>query len=192
MWMEKTNPKNQKRPLALGLILTGVTFRLLPHLPNFTPVGGISLFSGARLRGWQAFGVPLIIMAVTDPIMGRTLGYPAYTLITPAVYGSFLINVWIGSYLRRTESPWWIGGAALLASTQFFLITNLALWASGISYPLTLSGLLACYAAAIPYFGRTLASDLLYTGLLFGLHGWLSRWKFPKERVGNRAEVFSS
>ena len=133
-----------------------------------------------------------MIMAVTDPIMGRILGYPAYTVITPVVYGSFLINVWVGSYLRRIENPWWIGGAALLASTQFFLITNFALWVSGISYPLTLSGLTACYAAAIPYFGRTIASNLLYTGLLFGLHGWLSRWKFPEERVGNRAEAFTS
>ncbi len=76
MWIEKTNHENQKRPLALGLILTGVALRLLPHLPNFVPVGGISLFSGARLRGWQAFGVPLIIMAVTDPIMGQISGYP--------------------------------------------------------------------------------------------------------------------
>ncbi len=34
MWIEKTNHNNQKRPLALGLILTGATFRLLPTCPT--------------------------------------------------------------------------------------------------------------------------------------------------------------
>ena len=38
MWTETAKHKNQKRPLALGLILTGAVLRLLPHLPNFAPV----------------------------------------------------------------------------------------------------------------------------------------------------------
>ncbi|MDA2935303.1 hypothetical protein MYX82_13320 [Acidobacteria bacterium AH-259-D05] len=187
--MKKENHEIKKRPLALGLTLMGAVLRLIPHLPNFAPVGGLSLFAGARLRGWQAYSVPLVIMAVTDPILGRILGYPAYTLVTPFVYGSFLISVWIGSHLRRSERPWWIGGAALLGSSQFFLISNFGVWAAGISYPLTLSGLMACYVAAIPYFGRTVLSDLLYSGILFGLHAWLARVAFPKERVTGEAEV---
>jgi hypothetical protein len=36
---------------------------------------------------------------------------------------------------------------------------------------------------AIPYFGRTLVSDLIYTGVLFGLHAWLSRSVYRPERV---------
>ncbi len=173
-----------KRPLALGLTLFGALLRLVPHLPNFAPVAGLSLFAGARLRSWQAYIVPLIIMTVTEPIMGSVLNYPPYTIVTPFVFGSFLINVWIGTHLRRTEQPWWIGGAALLGSSQFFLISNFAMWLSGISiYPPTLSGLMACYIGGLPYFGRSLASDLIYTGLMFGLHAWLTRVAFTSERV---------
>ncbi len=182
--------KSNTRPLALALTLVGGLLRLLPHLPNLGPVGGFSLFAGARLRGWQAFAIPVIIMLVTDPIMGLIFGYPAYTLVTPFVCGSFLIYVWIGCHLRTTENPWRIGGAALLGSGQFFLITNFGVWLSGISiYPLTASGLMACYLGGIPYFGRTLLSDLAYAGLLFGLHAWITRAALPQEQVRENAEV---
>jgi hypothetical protein len=45
-------------------------------------------------------------------------------------------------------------------------------------YPHTWAGLTTCYVNAIPFFGRTLINDLLYAGLLFGLHSWLSRTVF--------------
>ena len=42
-------------------------------------------------------------------------------------------------------------------------------------YPHTLAGWCSATRMAIPFFGRTLAGDLLYSGVLFGLHAWLSR-----------------
>jgi hypothetical protein len=76
----------------------------------------------------------------------------------------------------HTESPLWIGAAVVVASLQFFLISNFGAWlGSFATYPHTLGGLVSCYIAAIPFYGRTLASDLLYSAALFGLHAWLSR-----------------
>ena len=49
--------------------------------------------------------------------------------------------------------------------------------------PRTLAGVIECYIAAIPFYGRTVASDLLYSGALFGLHAWLSRMVARSERV---------
>ena len=37
------------------------------------------------------------------------------------------------------------------------------------TYARTTAGLVACYVAAIPFFGNTVASDALFTALLFGL-----------------------
>src|SRR5690348_3121633 len=108
------------RPLAMGLTVAGAIARLLPHLPNFSPVGSISLFAGARMRGWQAYALPLLLMAITDPLLG------GYSAATPLIYASFLINVWIGSRLRNTESPLKIGAGAVAGSLQFFLLTNFA------------------------------------------------------------------
>jgi hypothetical protein len=164
------------RPLALSLTVAGALMRLAPHPPNFAPVGGVSLYAGARLRGWQAFALPLLLMAVTDPLLG------GYSMATPFVYLSFLINVWIGRRLQTTESPLRIGAACLVCSLQFFLITNFGTWL-GNFYPHTFAGLALCYTEAIPFFGRTLAGDLLYTGVLFGLHAWLSRTLAASERV---------
>jgi len=90
--------------------------------------------------------------------------------------------------LRATESPWRIGGAAALGSLQFFVITNFGVWLGAkFAYAHTLAGLAACYVAAIPFYGRTLASDLLYSAALFGLHAWLSRTVARAERVAVQA-----
>src|ERR1041385_8072357 len=96
--------KNTARPPALGLVTLGALIRVTQHW-NFAPVGALSLFAGARLRGWQAYLLPLALMLVTDPLLG------GYSATTPLVYGSFLISVWIGTRLRESENPMWIGGA---------------------------------------------------------------------------------
>ncbi|HXB75158.1 MAG TPA: DUF6580 family putative transport protein [Candidatus Acidoferrales bacterium] len=167
---------NKARPLAIGLMVLGALIRVTQHW-NFAPVGALSLFGGARLRGWQAYLLPLVLMAATDPLLG------GYSVATPLVYASFLINVWIGSRLRQTENPLAIGAAAVAGSVQFFLITNFAAWLGFNTYPHTWSGLVSCYVAGIPFFGRTLASDVFYSAVLFGLHAWLSRRVVQNERV---------
>jgi len=155
--------------VALGLTISGALLRLLPHPPNVAPVGAMSLFAGARLNGWQAWLMPLLLMAVTDPLVG------GFSRSTPFIYASFLVSVWIGRSLRGTRRPLHIGAAAFLCALQFFLITNLATWALGSMYPHTLAGLGACYIAALPFFGLTLAGNLFYAALFFGAHAWLAR-----------------
>jgi hypothetical protein len=173
---EMSMQKSTARPMAIGLIVLGALIRVTQAL-NFAPVGAISLFAGARLRGWQAYAVPLALMAITDAILGGNSAWPA-------VYLAFLITVWIGTRVRHTENPWAIGAASLAGSIQFFLITNFGSWlAMGHAYPRTLQGLFQCYAAGVPFYWRTLASDVLYTAILFGLHAWLSRTVARREQV---------
>jgi len=167
---------NNARPLALSLTVLGAVLRLLPHPPNFAPVGGMSLYAGARLRGWQAFALPLLLMAATDPLRG------GYSIATPFVYLSFMISVAIGRRLQATENPVRIGAACFACSAQFYVLSNFGTWLGSL-YPHTFSGLALCYTQAIPFFGRTLAGDLFYTAVLFGLHAWLSRTVCTAERV---------
>jgi hypothetical protein len=170
-----TEQKSNIRPFALGLTVLSILARLMPHPSNFAPVGGASLFAGARLNGWYAYLVPLAIMAVTDPLLG------GYTFGTPYIYASFLLSVLIGRSLRRTNNPAWIGLAAIACSVQFFLISNFAYF---LEYsPHTMAGLTACYLNALPFFPATLAGDALWTTVLFGLHYALSRTVAPGERA---------
>lgn len=166
----------ETRSLAIGLTALSVFGRLIPHAPNVTPVGGSCMFAGARVPGWLAYVLPLAVMMVTDPFVG------GYTKGSVAIYAALLINVWLGRrILQQKATPVRVGATAFLGSLQFFLITNFATWAipaaSGHAgmYAANLAGLMQSYTMALPFWGRTLAGDLLFTGGLFAIHALVSR-----------------
>ena len=173
--MDEKKPAFQ--PVAFTLTLLAALLRLVPHPPNFAPVGSVALFGGAKLRGWQAYIVPIAAMLLTDPIRSWLEGgYAAYSWATPVIYGSLLINVILGRrLLRGTSSPWRIASVAFAGSVQFYLITNFPSWWAGSLYPHTFSGLVGCYVAALPFFGRTVLADLFYSGALFTAYALLNR-----------------
>jgi len=162
-------------PLAVALTVLSAFGRLLPHPPNVTPLGASSLFAGARVNSWMAYLLPILVMAVTDPLVG------GYSRATPVIYLCFLISVWIGRQVRSTDSPLRIGSACLLCSVQFFVLTNLATWMLGGYYAKSFAGLTTCYVAALPFFGATLLGDLLFTAAIFGAYALLARHVAPAE-----------
>jgi hypothetical protein len=173
------------QPLAIVMTVLAALVRLVPHPPNFTPIGGVALFGGARLRGWQAYVVPLLALVITDPIRSRLEGgFPAYSAMTPIIYASFLISVFLGrTFLRNTNNPVRIGSVAFAGSLQFFLITNFFVWfGSQTMYAHTVSGLAACYVAGLPFFGRTVLADLFYSAVLFGAYALVSH-RMESERA---------
>jgi hypothetical protein len=160
---------NESKPLAIGLMLISALGRLVPHAPNVTPLGGSCLFAGSRIAGWLAWLLPLTVMLITDPFVG------GFRMTSIAIYAAFLINVWIGRRFVKNITPVRVGSAAFACSLQFFLLTNFAMWVeSSMSasplYPANFQGLAACYIAALPFWGRTLAGDLLFSGAIFGLY----------------------
>jgi hypothetical protein len=171
------------RPVAVSLTVLGAVARLLPHPPNFAPVGATSLFAGARLPRWQAYLVPLVALAVTDPILSPFYGFQPYSKYLLFTYLSVLVSVWLGRRLRNTESISRIAAVTVVNSIQFFLITNFGSWLWFQAYPRTAAGLASCYISAIPFFGWTLSSDILYTAVLFGLYAWLRRTVATSERI---------
>ena len=176
---------NLFQPLALVMTALAALLRLAPHPPNFSPIGSVALFGGARLRSWQAYVVPLLALAITDPIRSRMEGgYPAYTWGTVIIYASFLISVFLGrTFLRNTNSPLRIASVVFAGSLQFYLITNFFVWFGSHSmYPATMSGLADCYIAGLPFYGRTLLGDLFFSSVLFGVYALVSR-RFESERA---------
>ncbi len=160
------------------LILTGMIFiaafvRLIPHPPNFAPVAAMALFGGAYFsKRWVAFLVPLVAMLVTDLMLGSQS-------TMWAVYLCFVLIVGIGMLMIKQKKVSNIFLASVSASVMFFIITNFAVWVSGIYYPKGLSGLAASYTAAIPFFHYTLLGDLFFVALMFGSYE-LVKAKFPQ------------
>jgi hypothetical protein len=161
----------------LSAIAVAAALRLVPHPPNFTPIGAMALFSGAYLgRRGLAFVAPLGALLLSDAVLGFYSGMWV-------TYLAVALIVLLGSAaLSRVTVPR-VGGAALASSVLFFQVSNLGVWALSGMYPLTVSGFAACYVAAIPFFQNTLAGDLFYTALLFG--GFkLAEMLVPRLRAG--------
>ena len=154
---------NNSRILALlAAILLAAALRLVPHPPNFTPIGAMALFSGAYLgRRALAFVAPLGAMLLSDALLGFYSGF----WITYLAIGLVVLIGWLA--LSRV-SPLLVGAAAIASSITFFLVSNFGTWALSGMYPHSGAGLAACYIAAIPFFQNTLAGDLFYATLLFG------------------------
>lgn len=161
--MQRLMNATHARLLAIvSAILGAAALRLVPHPPNFTPIGAVALFGGAYLgRRALAFVAPLGALLLSDAVLGF---YRGMDFVYPSVALIVLIGWWVSS--RRT--PLRIGVGAVASSASFFVITNFGMWLFSGIYPVTFAGLVACYVAAIPYFQNTLAGDLVYSALLFG------------------------
>lgn len=143
--------------------------RNLPHIPNFSPIAAIALFSGVYLTVGKnklyAILVPLLALFISDIFIGF---YSPVVMLS--VYGSFVLIGLIGLWLKNHKTVANTLGASLFGSIIFFLITNFAMWAIPHSlYPHSLQGLLNCYTMGLPFFRNTLLGDLFYTGVLFSL-----------------------
>jgi hypothetical protein len=148
--------------LILGMIFFAAIMRIVPHPWNLAPVGAMALFSGAVIRNRvMAFVFPLVAMLAGDFFVG-------FHILMPVVYASFLVSTALGFWVRERRSAVRVSGVVLLGAIQFFLITNFGVWAFSNFYPKTFAGLMACYAAGVPFFWNTLAGDACYSALLFG------------------------
>ena len=153
---------NARLAAILSAILIAAALRLVPHPPNFTPIGAMALFGGAYFgRRALAFAAPLGALLLSDLVIGFHSGMPY-------VYGSVALIVLLGWAIARRIALVSVAAAAVASSVMFFIVTNFGTWATGELYPQTVTGLVACYVAAIPFFQNTLAGDLLFSALLFG------------------------
>lgn len=179
-----TNDKTASRILlaagVLALIAIGVAGRLVPHWPNFTPAVAIAVFAAYAFRGsLLAWIVPIVVMLVSNMVIG--LYEPG---VMAGVYAGVLLAVAIGRFaFRGGASLFAVGAACLGSAVAFFLVSNFAVWAfgaHGTTYPMTLSGLMACYVAALPFFKYMLAGTAFWALVLFGGHALathaLTRW----------------
>lgn len=161
-------------PLTLaGLIVVAALTRLLPHPPNFSPVEAIALFGGAYFACRRcALIVPLLALLVSDLALAAINGglYAGYLggIGFWLVYLCIALSALMGFGLRGKVTGARVLGYSLAGSVLFFLVTNFGAWIGSPMYPQTLGGLLASYAAGIPFFKWTALGTLFYSAVLFG------------------------
>jgi hypothetical protein len=172
------------------LTLAIAATRFLPHPPNFACLGALGLFAGCYFVGRKAYLIPAAALLISD-LVGQAMGIRGmgfyHPMVMVATYLGVTLAVPVGRLVRsqsRLGSANWqkLPIAAIAASSLFFLVSNVGVWL-GPWYPSTAEGFLACLTHAIPFFGYTVAGDLVFTGVMFGAFE-LSRatWR-PEKRV---------
>ena len=161
----------------VAMVAIGAVARLeFAGLPNVKPLAAMALWMSFCFRSvWLPAFALLAVMGTTDLVLG---GYAWPIMIS--VYVSLLVACWLGSCVRRQldRSPQRLSlrstgprmlVTSLVMSTCFYVLTNGMVWACG-WYPPTLTGLVECYVAAIPFYRFTLLGDLAFT--TSGLVAW--------------------
>ena len=137
-------------------LFLGTLSRIIPHPANFTPIGAILIFYGAK-RGYKSSIIlGLSIMIISDLLLGMSfttvfvyLGFIGYAL-TAALYNKrFGIVV-----------------APVLSSILFFIVTNFGVWL-GPWYTHDLNGLIKCFTLAIPFYRNTILGDIVFVFLIY-------------------------
>jgi hypothetical protein len=158
---------------AFVLTVLAVLFRVFSatyQVWNFAPMAAISLYAGSRLPRRWAWVVPVVAMVVSDLLLDQGRYRPAFELTRWTIYTTFAVTALLGPLANWPRfGRWLLPILSLTGSILFFVTSNLATWGEGLLYPMTFTGLIACFVAAIPFFGNTIAADLIGTAVLFGL-----------------------
>ncbi len=186
--MEKSKINIRFGILSLIVLLAAFS-RLIPHPPNFAPIGAMSIFGAAYFaRKHLAIVVPIIAMWLSDLLLNNVIYgqyFDHFVWFYQGCYWTYAAFIFIGLIgfrLLKKVRPVNLLIASLSASVVFFLISNFGVWASGTMYPNTFSGLMSCYAAGLPFFKNTLMGDLVYSGALFGMFE-LIQYKVPALKI---------
>jgi hypothetical protein len=166
--------------LPIFMILLCVVLRVVPHPPNFAPVGATAVMAGRTLPPWFGLAVVFVGMFLADVALAQIHGYAIVSSVTPFIYGGFAVQLLLGRVLRKRRGG--AIGAAFLGACAFFVLSNFGVWALGDFSPTTPGGLVVCYAAALPFFGATLAGDVLWTAALSLLYAQVAK-RVPDRHV---------
>ena len=157
-------------------VALAVLARFIPHLHNFSPVYGALLFAGAQLKKRDSIWFPVVLLVASDYVLTNLIYHLDIGWLEVFQAIAFAALAFTGWLLRDRVTLSRLVVACLLGPAVFFLISNFGVWYGYGSFPHTWAGLMECYLAGIPYYGRTLASTALFSVLLFGFQEfWHSR-----------------
>ena len=159
--------------ITLGIFFALAASRFIPHPPNFTSLLALSFYVPAFF-GYRFIPALIICFALTDLVIGfhNTIIFTWGSIIFIGIIANYLNS----SLIKRLSG-------ALIGAVIFFLITNFGIWSFG-QYGYSINGLITCYTLALPFFGYSLVSTFIFSGLIeivyksFNLEKYFSIKKF--------------
>jgi hypothetical protein len=139
----------------IGIFVALAASRFVPHPPNFTSLIALSFYVPVLLGSRFLFAL-LFSFVITDYI----IGFHSTMFFT---WGSVVLISLISKYFNKNILTRLSG--ALCGAIIFYIFTNFGVWLLG-SYGYSLNGLFSSYILAIPFFGYTLISTLIFSALI--------------------------
>ena len=152
--------KKEIFPISLILILAFA--RLIPHPPNFTPIIAVALISGYFFKN---INLSLLILLVAMLLSDLFIGFYENMIF---VYASLLLITFVFHKISKKINYKNLFIYCFAGSLIFFIVSNFGVWVLGspgvldVAYERNLSGLTECYILAIPFFGNTFLSTLIF------------------------------
>ena len=153
----------RKEIFPIGLILILALARLIPHPPNFTPIIAVAIISGYFFKN---LNFSLLILLIAMLISDLFIGFYENVFF---VYASLLLITFIFNKISKKINFKNLFIYSFAGSVIFFVVSNFGVWVLGspgvydIAYEKSLSGLIQCYVLAIPFFGNTFLSTLIFS-----------------------------
>ena len=152
----------KKEIFPISLILILALARLIPHPPNFTPIIAVALISGYFFKN---INLSLLILLVAMLLSDLFIGFYENMIF---VYASLLLITFVFHKISKKINYKNLFIYCFAGSLIFFIFSNFGVWALGspgvldVAYERNISGLGECYILAIPFFGNTFLSTLIF------------------------------
>jgi hypothetical protein len=154
---------------------------------GFSLVGASLLFFGSRIPR-KHFWIPVALMIGSDLYLNLRVYQLPFSLDQYVMLAWYLVPCLLGVLLRDRVKPLTVLGAGLGTGIGFYLASNFAVWAFGnIGYAHNLSGLMECYAKAIPFFRNGIISDVLFSAVFFAIGALVAQTESVAEGKSARA-----
>ena len=160
--MQKLLKILKKEIFPISLILILAFARLIPHPPNFTPIIAVAIISGYFFKN---INLSLLTLLIAMLISDLFIGFYENVIF---VYASLLLITFVFHKISNKINFINLFIYGFAGSLIFFVVSNFGVWALGspgvfnIPYDKTLNGLIECYILAIPFFGNTFLSTLIF------------------------------
>jgi Family of unknown function (DUF6580) len=163
------------------IVALAIAARFIPGAANFSPVYAGLLFGGVYLKKRDSIWFPVLLLAGSDLLVNLLLYQMPFQWMQTLNWVGFAAIVMVGWWLQKRITVRNVLIASVAGPSVFFLISNFAVWIGGGMYPPTFGGLAACYTAAIPFYGNSLISGVLFSGILFGAYEYHLRKAHSRE-----------
>lgn len=163
--------------ILIGIISTLIISRIMPHAPNFTSSLAGLIFAGAILRKINYAFILLVGYFVADLLINNvfyTTNSNGFQWTSQAffwIYASLTMSFFIGRFFaQKSDSPLQFISSSIVSSLVFFLLSNFGVWTENLLYPMTLTGLITCYTAALPFVMNEVASSIFFVSIFYFMY----------------------